>query len=277
MRAAALQWDVRRGDVESNLRDATQLIAEAHEDGAAVLVLPELWASSFVGSDFEEVREDVARAERELATMSGDLGVVLVGSNYEADGDTVYNTSTLWQDGKALGSYRKAHLFSPHGEDRMFAAGETPLVADTKFGRVAVVICYDLRFPELLRELALTEAELLLVPAQWPEPREQHWNVLARARAIEQQWFVVGTNRCGVEASLVSDQDIIYPGNSLIVAPTGEVLSEGNGEAGVVAAELRLKEVPIMRRAIPVLKDRRPEFYEAVRERLSELRPAPDA
>lgn len=249
----------------------------AHEDGASIHVLPELWASSFVGAELDHVLEDVRRAERELETLSGDLDALIVGSNYESVDGKAFNAASVWQSGELLGRYRKTHLFSPHGEDRMFEAGDAPLVVDTRFGRIAVIICYDLRFPELVRELALAGAEILIVPAQWPEPREQHWNVLARARAIEEQCFVIGTNRCGVEASLVSDQDIAYPGNSLIVAPTGEVLAEGNGEAGVIAAELRLKEVAIMRRAIPVLRDRRPELYDAVRTALTPLRPATDA
>lgn len=274
VRAAAIQWDVQRGDVEGNLTEAVKLIAEAIECGSSIVVLPELWATSFVGDDVAEYRDAVEKVEREIGTMSGDLGIVITGSNYEFGPDgAIFNTARLWQDGSMLGQYRKAHLFSPHAEDRQFQAGETALVADTRFGRVAIAICYDLRFPELVHELALTGAEILLIPAQWPEPRDAHWNVLARARAIEGQWFVVATNRLGVEPSLVSDQDVSYPGNSLIVAPTGEVLAEGNGETGVVDAELRLKEVAILRRAIPVLKDRRPDFYAKIRDDLSCLRP----
>ncbi|MCA8971445.1 MAG: carbon-nitrogen family hydrolase [Planctomycetes bacterium] len=276
VRAAAIQWDVQRGDTGANLAEAERLILEAHEDDARIVVLPELWTTSFVGDDVAAHRGAIDDAERKLAQMSGDLDLVATGSSYEIDADgRVYNTATVWEDGNVLGRYRKAHLFSPHGEDRMFSPGESPLVVDTKFGRAAIAICYDLRFPELIRELALTEALMLLVPAQWPEPRERHWNVLSRARAIEEQWFVIGTNRCGVEPSLMSDQDITYPGNSLIVSPTGEVLAEGDGEPRVVAADLRLKECSIIRRAIPVYRDRRPDFYARVHDELTGMRPVP--
>ncbi len=278
VRAAAIQWDIHRGDAAFNFAEAERLILEAHEDGVEIVVLPELWSTSFVGDRAVDYRDDIARVEQGLATMSGDLGLVATGSSYEVDAaGSVFNTATVFEDGKVLGRYRKAHLFSPHGEDRMFTAGDAPLVVDTKFGRAAIAICYDLRFPELIRELALTEAIMLLVPAQWPEPRERHWNVLSRARAIEEQFFVVASNRCGVEPSLLSDQDISYPGNSLIVSPTGEVLAEGDGEASVVAADLRLKEVSIIRRAIPVFRDRRPGFYAKAHRDLSPMRPAPEA
>ncbi|MAE77678.1 MAG: carbon-nitrogen hydrolase [Planctomycetes bacterium] len=260
--AAALQWDVRRGEVEANLATATGLIQEASEAEAQLVVMPEMWATSFMGEEAEGTREAVDRAEAAVTTLAGDLGLVLIGSNYEfaADG-SIYNRAKLVDRGDLAGEYRKMHLFSPHGEDRFFAHGESWLVADTSIGRVAAAICYDLRFPELIRHLFLAGAELLLVPAQWPAPRDQHWRTLVKARAIENQWFVVASNRCGNEPSLINETDVSFPGNSLIVDPTGTVLAEGNGEAGVFADELDLKEVRIVRRAIPISKDRRVDAY----------------
>jgi predicted amidohydrolase len=263
--AAALQWDVERGDVAHNLKAALDLIATAATDGAEVVVLPEMWASSFCGDAAASMRAAVAAAESRLLEVSGDRRLVVVGSNYDfgADG-SIGNRALLMDRGRVVGSYRKMHLFSPHGEDDWFTGGTTALVADTSVGRVGVVICYDLRFPELVRWLFLQGAELLLVPAQWPEAREAHWRILVRARAVEDQCFVVAANRCGVEPSLVTSQDVVYPGNSLIVDPTGTIVAGGSGAPGVIAAEIELRQAAAMRRAIPVAKDRRPDAYAAL-------------
>ena len=271
--AAALQWDVQRGDVEANVQEMRSLLTDAHAQGVRLAVLPEMWGTSFCGEDAASQRDGVAKAESELREVSGDLGMIVCGSNYEfaSDGAT-YNRASLVCDGDVAGEYRKMHLFSPHGEDRWFASGEEPLIVETAIGRVAVVICYDLRFPELVRHAFLSEADILLVPAQWPSAREMHWRVLAQARAIEEQCFVLATNRCGVEPSLVNDEiDVAYPGNSMIVEPTGEILAEGNGERGVFAAELALRESAIMRRALPIAKDRRPESYARFSPGLADL------
>ncbi len=260
--AAAIQWDVKRGDVAVNLDTAVELLEGAAQGGVELAVLPEMWASSFMVDGGASVRDAIADAERRITELSGDLGLIVVGTNYEfAKDDRRYNRALVLERGVRLGAYRKMHLFSPQGEDRDFAGGERPLVVDTQIGRMGVAICYDLRFPELIRHLYSEGAELLVVPAQWPEPRETHWRVLARARAIENQWFVVAANRCGVEASLVNDRDIAYPGNSIIVDPAGNVLAAGNGTPGAVLAQLELKETAIVRRAIPVGKDRRPDVY----------------
>ena len=271
--AAALQWDVQRGELEANLSEMRSLCTEAHALGVRLAVLPEMWGTSFCGDDAEQHRDNVARAESELRELSGDLGLIVCGSNYEFASDgSVFNRASLYSSGELAGEYRKIHLFSPHGEDRYFAAGSDPLVVETEIGRIAVVTCYDLRFPELLRHAFLAEADILLVPAQWPSARELHWRVLCQARAIEEQCFVLATNRCGVEASLVNDEiDVAYPGNSMIVEPTGAILAEGNGERGVFAAELALRESAIMRRALPIAKDRRPESYARFSPGLADL------
>ena len=157
--------------------------------------------------------------------------------------------------GRLAGTYRKLHLFSLLGEDKAFDSGDSWLLANTSIGKVGVIICYDLRFPELSRRLALEGAQMICVPAQWPKPRQEHWRTLLRARAIENQLFMVACNACGQIGKLD------FFGMSMIIDPKGEVLAEG-GEAEVeICATLDMQLMADWRAQIPCFVDRRPELY----------------
>lgn len=262
IRIAALQWDIQQGKVCENLDTALGYLERAAEDGVKLAVLPEMWASSFMADEALSVKAQVDQAEATIQRISADLDMIIVGSNYEfgPDGE-IYNTARLVEEGNCVARYRKIHLFSPLAEDRYFQHGTESCVADTSIGKIAVAICYDLRFPELIRKLYVEDAQILAIPAQWPEPRSGHWRILTRARAIENQWHLIATNRCGVECSLATSQDVQYSGNSVIVNPTGDIMASGNGEEGIVQALVDLKEVSIVRRAIPVRKDRKEAVY----------------
>jgi omega-amidase len=118
-----------------------------------------------------------------------------------------------------------------------------------------VMICYDIRFPELARTLALDGAKILFVPAEWPHPRLHHWRTLLMARAIENQMFVVSCNRVGTSGSTH------FFGHSLIIDPWGEIIAEGAEHEEIITAALDLTEVDKVRGRIPVFEDRRPELY----------------
>ncbi len=261
IKVAALQWDIQRGKVSHNLDQAKDLLEEAAEDGCHLCVLPEMWASSFSGEEAERLLPEVLEAEAAVQKLSGELQLCIAGSNY-AEGQTgLVNRARLYEKGVLLGHYDKVHLFSPLGEDRFFEAGSGAAIFETSLGKIGLAICYDLRFPEYIRTFFLAGCEILVVPAQWPEARARHFRILAKARAVENQCFVVATNRCGVEPSILTGQDILFSGNSMVIEPTGEVLVQGGGEAGVLSAEIDLKDCKILRRAIPVTKDRRNEVY----------------
>jgi predicted amidohydrolase len=182
--------------------------------------------------------------------------VVLVGSLPEVEGSSIFNTSfVLDSDGSIAGKYRKVHLFTLHGEDRHFGRGDSTLVCSTKAGKLGVMICYDLRFPELARRLALDGAEILCVSAQWPDSRVEHWSLLLRARAVENQLFVVGCNGCGKEGKLQ------YAGHSAVISPLGRVLAEGRGGEEVLAASVDLQEITDFRKLIGCFEDRVPAVY----------------
>jgi predicted amidohydrolase len=140
-------------------------------------------------------------------------------------------------------------------EDRSFTGGDKWTVVDTSVGRIGVFICYDLRFPELSRRLAVEGAEIIVVPGEWPKPREEHWRTLLRARAIENQLFVVAANCCGVTGRLD------FFGMSMIIDPRGVVMAEGGYDPTELIADLDFDDMGKWREQIPCFRDRKPEFY----------------
>ena len=191
-----------------------------------------------------------------------ELNMVVVGGGMEREEGQLFNRALVADGGKVLGSYRKIHLFSPNAENRHYAPGQQPLIVDTSLGRIGVLICYDIRFPELVRYYFYQDTDLLAIPSQWPEARTEHWRVLLRARAIENEMFVAGCNRTGVEGSLKNDENLLFPGDSRIIDPMGETIGAGTGEDEPVIAEVELRKVQSMRRILPIHRDRRLDVYE---------------
>jgi predicted amidohydrolase len=158
-------------------------------------------------------------------------------------------------DGRVKGNYRKLHLFRLTGEHLYYTAGNEIVTADTSFGTIGLMTCYDLRFPELARALWKRGARLILVSAQWPEPRKVHWKTLIQARAVENQLFMVCSNRTGVEDGLR------FPGMSMIVDPMGNILAESGPESGCYSALIDPAKVAEFRAQIPCKEDLRKEIY----------------
>jgi predicted amidohydrolase len=254
--AAAIQFNVKLGDVDANLAYVREALKRAADRGAQLVVLPEMWSTGFAYKNLTELAQRTADIVEELLELSRNLKLVIAGSMPEPDGvDKVFNTVFLADNGKLAGVYRKIHLFSLLGEDKAFAGGDQWLLANTTIGKVGVIICYDLRFPELTRRLAVEGAQVICVPAQWPKPRQEHWRALVRARAIENQLFVVSCNACGVTGKLD------FFGMSMIVDPKGEVLAEAGEEEGAIVAPLDMQVMTDWRAQIPCFNDRRPELY----------------
>jgi len=253
--AAAIQFNVKQGDVDANLAYVREALPRVAAQGANLAVLPEMWSSGFAYRDLNRLALRTEGIVAELLELSARLKLVIVGSMPEPNGDKVFNTVYVIDNGKLSGVYRKIHLFSLLGEDRAFSGGDSWLLADTSIGRVGVIICYDLRFPELTRRLAVEGAQVICVPAQWPKPRQDHWRTLLRARAIENQLFVVACNTCGTVGKLD------FFGMSMIIDPKGELLAEGGESEVELVAELDLQAMDDWRAQIPCFNDRRPECY----------------
>jgi len=255
IKAAAIQFNVKQGDVDANLAYVREALGRAAGQGANLVVLPEMWSSGFSYRDLNQLALRTEGIAAELLELSARHKLVIVGSMPEPNGDKVFNTIHVADNGTLAGVYRKIHLFSLLGEDRAFSGGDSWLLANTSLGKVGVIICYDLRFPELSRRLAVEGAQVICVPAQWPKPRQEHWSTLLRARAIENQLFVVACNACGIIGKLD------FFGMSMIIDPKGELLGEAGESEEEVFASLDLQAMDDWRRQIPCFNDRRPECY----------------
>ena len=253
--AAAIQFNVKQGDVDANLAYVREALPRVAAQGANLAVLPEMWSSGFSYKNLNELALRTQGIVEELLVLSRKLKLVIVGSMPEPNGNKVFNTIYVVDNGAVAGVYRKIHLFSLLGEDKAFDGGDRWLLADTSIGKVGVIICYDLRFPELSRRLAVEGAQVICVPAQWPKPRQEHWRTLLRARAIENQLFVVSCNACGVIGKLD------FFGMSMIIDPKGELLGEMGELEGEIVAPLDLQAMIDWRAQIPCFNDRKPEFY----------------
>jgi len=271
MRIAAFQFDVRRSDSGANLAQVESGLREARERGVEFVALPEMWATSFPagGADLAALTAEDERAQRRVQELARELGLVVCGSTFGARAASKpANRWRLVDRGEVLATYDKAHLFSVTAENEAFTAGdEPPPTLDTRLGRIGGAICYDLRFVELTQHCFLAGAELLCVPAQWPQTRATHFRALVVGAAVQNQCFVVACNRTGSETIGRRELVLEFPGNSLIVDPHGVVLAEGRGEAGLVVADVDLEVAREMRRRVPVARDRRAELYASWRAR----------
>ncbi len=257
IRAGVVQFDIRTGDTAGNVAQALDGLKVIGTAGGRLAVLGEMWSCGF---DYDRLRvhaKETPQVLKQVQAVAARFKMVICGSLPEYDAGNIYNTAwAVDADGRIAGAYRKVHLFSLTGEQDHFAAGDRAVVCETAIGRIGLVVCYDLRFPELCRALADGGAELMAVSAQWPYPRTRHWEVLLQARAIENQLFVVAANRVGTAGSLR------YEGSSRIVSPYGQVQAALGSGAGVLTADLDFSEVKQYREMLPCLADRVPAAYQ---------------
>ncbi|WP_243372061.1 carbon-nitrogen family hydrolase [Geotalea sp. SG265] len=255
IKAAAVQFTIKVGDIDANVEHVREALHRLHDEGVQLAVLPEMWSCGFAYKELNELAKRTPEVVEEMGRLSAELNMVLVGSLPEPDGEKVCNTAYVLDKGKLVGKYRKIHLFSLMNEDRAFTGGDSWLLADTSLGKIGVIICYDLRFPELTRRLAVEGAEIIVVPGEWPRPRDEHWRLLLLGRAIENQLFVVAANACGVMGKLD------FFGGSMIIGPKGEILAEGGYESCEPAAVLNFAGMESWRQQITCFPDRKPQFY----------------
>jgi predicted amidohydrolase len=267
MRVAVCQ--MRSGaDVGANLSEAERLLGEAADAGADLVILPEFFG--YLGDDAEipRIAEPVPGGPAtEMLSMAADHGGCWVagGSIAERDGDRVFNTAPLLdRTGSLVARYRKIHLFDvdlegqqPFRESATFAPGTELVTHALEDARIGIAICYDLRFPELFRGLMTLGAELFVLPAQFQhQTGVAHWEVLLRARAIENQCFVAAAAQWGDWGS--AEEPRRSYGRSMVVSPWGEILIEAPGEgSGVWFADVDIAELRRVRQVLPALEHRR--------------------
>ncbi|MFE0777902.1 carbon-nitrogen family hydrolase [Streptomyces sp. NPDC058861] len=255
MRASLIQIAVDPDEpVDARRARAARLVRE--ESGRAdLVVLPELWTVGAFASDLFAAESEPLNGptHRAMAGAARDAGVWLhAGSFVETEAGALYNTSlVLSPDGELAASYRKIHRFGfDQGEAVLMAAGEDLVTVDLPHLTVGVGTCYDLRFPELFRGLVDAGAQAFVVPAGWPARRRAHWTLLARARAVENQAYVLACGTAGTHAG------VEQAGHSIVVDPWGEVLAEAGPGEEVLRVELDPGRVATTREDFPALKDR---------------------
>ncbi len=248
-----------------NIERALTLATQAVDTGARLIALPETFDYRGSETDLSRIAQPLpGSALVSLMSLAADRGVwILAGSVHEADpdGGMPYNTSTLISpDGKLVARYRKIHLFDIAIGDRSvtesakFQAGKDIVAACVDGLTAGLTICYDMRFPELYRALADAGADLVFVPSSFTAPTgEAHWEVLLRARAIENQCFIVAPGQAGIGAG-----EIPTYGNSIIIDPWGRVLARASGDGEeVISATLDFGEMAKIRQHLPALHNRK--------------------
>jgi len=258
VRASLVQLDVSdREPAEERRRRAVSAVLAQGAAGADLVVLPELWpVGGFAADRWSDEAEPLDGPTADaMAAAAREAGVWLhAGSIVERDPDgPLYNTSLLFTPaGDLAHTYRKIHRFGfDRGEAVRMAPGGEIVTAATEHGVLGLATCYDLRFPELFRGLIDRGAELLVLPAAWPARRIDHWTLLARARAVEEQVYVLACNNAGTNGGVEQG------GHSLVVGPWGEVLAEAGGGEEVLTVDLDPAAVGKARESFPVLRDRR--------------------
>ncbi len=259
MKIACLQMNMQFLEPDENFARAARLIEAAAAQNNDVLVLPETWNTGFFPKE-----ELAALSDRDCARVKAEIGAlakkhkinIVAGSVSNLRGGRVYNTATVFdREGRCIAEYDKTHLFTPMGEDGWFTPGSRLCTFTLDGVKCGIIICYDVRFPELTRSLTVPGLDMLFVVSQWPKVRTAHLRTLTAARAIENQMFVVCCNSCG------KAEETQYGGNSAIIDPWGETVAlAGEGEE-IISAVCDLSILTKIRSTIPVFRDRRPELY----------------
>ncbi len=265
-------------DASANIATAAELADEAAAGGARLVALPEYLQYRGPDDGYRASARPIPGPHTEpFAEVARRRGAwILVGSTAETSADPArpYNTSTLIApDGSIAAIYRKIHLFDiavdsgpTDTESARVTAGDRPVTADVDGATLGLSICYDLRFPELYRALALAGAQILSVPANFTERTgRDHWEVLLRARAIENGAYVLAPAQIGGPPGQPAF------GRSMVIDPWGTVIAQAPDRVGIMRAELDLERVAAVRRQIPVLANRRPAAYVTLETR--EARP----
>ena len=257
MKVSCLQMDMKLARPNENLVHAERLIGEAMKDSPDVVVLPETWNTGFFPKERLEELSDSGKIKARIGELAKNYGVnIVAGSVSNRRGGKVYNTSFVFdRSGACVAEYDKTHLFTPMGEHSYYAFGDHLSTFTLDGVKCGIIICYDIRFPEIVRSLALSGIEVLFVVSQWPRERIAHLRTLTAARAIENQMYVVCCNSCG------RAENTIFGGNSAVIDPLGNVLSLAGETEEIISAECDMRVVSKIRGKIPVFRDRRAELY----------------
>lgn len=259
-RVAILQLECEDGEVEENFSRVKARLEKLRRP-LDLLLLPEMWPSGFRLVEGRKLLQQTKGALEQMAAYAREMGCYVIGSHLTSAPRGFYNTASILDPrGREIARYHKAHLFALGGEAKKFKPGASDCVANTRLGKIGLAICYDIRFPEFIRKEVLAGAELLAIPSAWPLERIEHYRTLLKARAIENQCFILSANKVGKNA-----EGVRYGGHSVAIGPWGEVLGELGTRPGLLELEIQLQKVEELRKKFPVLKARREDLYRRVK------------
>jgi omega-amidase len=260
MEISVVQMNMKFADPAYNFKHAEELIRLAAKQKPDVVLLPETWNTGFFPTENLAglSDKDGQKLKKMCGTLAQELNLNIVAgsiSNLRPDGK-IYNTSYIFdRQGQVVADYDKIHAFTPMGEDKFYQQGNRAVTFELDGHKCGIIICYDVRFLELVRMLALQKIDILFVPAQWPVERRFHWTTLTTARAIENQMFVVTCNSCGTAGTTV------FGGYSRILDPWGETIAAAGEKEEIITGEINFSVIDDIRKRINIYRDRRPELY----------------
>lgn len=258
-RISLIQMDVAFGKPEENYKRAVELMEKAMGETPDILVFPETMNVGFFPKDGLSNLADVdgKKTKEVFSTFARDHKVnIVAGSVANKKGEGIYNTLYVFnREGNVVCEYDKVHGFTPSDEQIYFKGGNKAVNFELDGIKCSCVICYDVRFPELVRTATLRGVDLMFIPAQWPLVRKLHWVTLVTARAIENQMFVCAVNACGYAG------ETKYGGNSLLINPWGEEICHLGTSEEVQTGEIDMDIIQGIRKSINIFRDRKPEYY----------------
>jgi predicted amidohydrolase len=251
------QYNINPNDPDLNLQRIMEAARLAAKENSSLLILPELCLH---GYNYARINSWNTWMLPSLTNVIGEIArsysIAIAGSVVEYVQGKFYNTFVMVNsEGLIVHTYRKIHLFNLLGEGDFFSAGNEIKPFNSDLGKTGSAICYDLRFPEFFRKLALNNCGVMIIPAEWPKARIEHWKILLQARAIENQVFVIGVNCIG------SVLGVDYGGNSAVINPWGEVVASVGENEGLITVPIDLDLVNEVRKRIPVWEDHKPDLY----------------
>lgn len=245
------QINIEYGNYDKNVAIALDIIQSAVNSGCGLILLPELWSSGFSYSNLHIFAKKNLELVTNLQELADNNNIAIAGSLIQQTTEGFFNTFQLIQPHTDVVSYKKNHLFSLMKEDQYLTAGKGASVFRSPLGVTGAGICFDLRFPDHFSKMSDTGSEIFLLPAHWPLLRIDHWDVLLRARAIENQAYMIATNSTGVSNGQV------FGGHSAVIAPDGEVLLQApHDNAGLYTISIDLEMVSEIRRSFPLGKNK---------------------
>jgi len=256
MKISLAQIPVAQFQFDANLDTATRYVENAKNAGSDLVVFPEMFLTGFhYMMNYNAIKNNPTFFIDKICALAKSYNIAICGTLPVLDSEVQVNRLFfVSEDGEILAHYDKIHLFKIFNENKFIKAGESLTILETKFGKIGFAICYDLRFPEMFRKLAMQGAEAFILCGAWPHPRMMHWQTLLRARAIENQAFMIAVNQC-CEENFVK-HIAKYFGSSAIIDPWGETIIEAKIDSpDLVSAEIDLKYAEKVRREFPSLGD----------------------